>query len=177
GTFDPPHLAHCMTASYVLGLPEIEALWILPVAHHPLAKEPSDFEHRMAMCRLAFSIFGERVHVRDDEARSSGRTWDLLVALRDRYPHRSFRLVLGTDQRELLHRWFRFEDISEFAPPIWVGRAGYGDAHLEPIVLPDYSSTEAQKLLSTDVVPAWVSDEVASYAKDHRLYPLRGSGG
>lgn len=177
GTFDPPHLGHGMTITYALGLAEVDEVWVLPVADHPFGKRPAPFEARVAMCRLAFGLFGERVQVREDERDSSGRTWDLLQLLRARHPERRFRLVLGSDQRASLDRWYRAEELLEAAPPIWVGRRGQQDQDTDDVVIPDYSSTAARAALLRGERPRWLDHQVSELALTRRLYERAGDNG
>lgn len=154
GTFDPPHAAHLLAATYVLAAAPVEALWVLPVAHHPLGKAPvCDFATRITLCKQAFSVLGGRVVVGDAEARSSGRTLDLLQLLASEHPGYRFRLVIGSDILAERDRWHRFDEVLRLAPPIVLQRPGYPveaafAAHSLPAVLPDLSSSALRARLA-----------------------------
>jgi len=55
GSFDPPHVAHVLAASYALAVGNFERLLAVPVYRHAFDKKLASFEHRVAMCELAFA--------------------------------------------------------------------------------------------------------------------------
>ncbi len=55
GSFDPPHVAHVLAASYALAVGNFERLLAVPVYAHAFDKKLASFEHRVAMCELAFA--------------------------------------------------------------------------------------------------------------------------
>jgi nicotinate-nucleotide adenylyltransferase len=175
GTFDPPHVGHTMAVAYLLAAEEVDAVWIEPVAHHPLDKQPTAFEHRRAMCDLAFGWLDDRVSIRDDEVdvAGQGRTIDLLRHLKARHPQTCFRLVMGSDQLADRHRWLAFDEVMALAPPIVLGRPGYADAAgFEAAVdLPAISSSEIRAALGRgDSVQGQVSVTVLDYIERAELY-------
>ncbi|MBI5611321.1 MAG: nicotinate-nicotinamide nucleotide adenylyltransferase [Deltaproteobacteria bacterium] len=177
GTFDPPHAAHLLVATYVLAAAPVDAVWVLPVAHHPLGKQPgADFATRMHLCRLAFALLGERIAVRDDEQDSSGRTLDLLGLLRERHPQHQFRLIIGSDILAERARWHRFEAVTELAPPIVLRRPGFAvpneftDVAL-PVVLPELASTAIrERLRRGESAQGWLPQAVAAEIARLGLY-------
>ncbi len=177
GTFDPPHAAHLLAATYVLAAAPVDAVWVLPVARHPLGKEPgADFATRIQLCRLAFAVLGERVVVRDDEKDSSGRTLDLLALLRERHPAHPFRLIIGTDILAERARWHRFDQVVQLAPPVILQRPGYAvpsewAAQALPIPLPELASSAIRaRLQRGDSVQGWVPQAVADEIAHRGLY-------
>ncbi len=174
GTFDPPHVAHVLAVAGVLSVCDVDAVWVLPVARHPLGKSPTSFTDRLALCHAAFGLFGDAVAVRDDEARSSGRTFDLVTRLRREHPATYFRLVIGSDQLAVRDRWHRFDDIAALAPPVLIARPGFDDyGELMPAFsLPDVSSTAARAALAAGQVPTWLPRQVGAVIAARRLYGL-----
>ncbi len=177
GTFDPPHAAHLLVATYVLATAPVDALWVLPVAHHPLGKQPgADFATRLELCRLAFALLGQRVTVRGDEADSSGRTLDLLELLHQRHPEHQFRLIIGSDILAERERWHRFESVTALAPPIVLQRSGFSvpvefaDQTL-PVPLPELASTEIRARLERgESVEGWLPRAVTAAIVARGLY-------
>lgn len=170
GSFDPPHVAHVLGAAYVLSASGVDALWVLPTAQHAFAKSLSPFSIRMELARRAFAIFGDRVEVRDDEASidAGGSTLALLQQLQEQHPDADFRLVLGTDQIAVRHRWLRFDAIEALASPIVLGRPGVPvDAAYPPVVwLPAISSTSLRTRIAAGEpvgaeLPSAVAAEIA----------------
>ena len=68
GSFNPPHVGHALLAHAMLSTEDLDELWIIPVWQHPFGKDSVSFEHRMDMCRLAFSLLGNRVRILDIES-------------------------------------------------------------------------------------------------------------
>ena len=175
GTFDPPHVGHIMAVAYLLAAEQVDAVWVEPVAQHPLDKQPTDFSHRRAMCELAFGWLGDRVSVRDDEVDvgGKGRTIELLRYLQAQHPQTRFRLVMGSDQLADRQRWLAFDEVMALAPPIVLGRPGYGD---EPgfeaaICLPAVSSSEIRAAIGRgDSVRGRISRAVLDYIERLELY-------
>lgn len=184
GTFDPPHAAHLLVATYVLAAAPVDAVWVLPVAHHPLGKQPgADFATRMHLCRLAFALLGERVAVRDDEQDSSGRTLDLLELLRGRHPGYQFRLIIGSDILAERARWHRFDTVTELAPPIVLQRPGFAvpaefAAQALPVTLPELASTAIrERLRRGESIDGWLPRAVADEIARRGLYGSQADHG
>ncbi len=55
GSFDPPHLGHLEMIRYVLGLPEVDRIVLVPAGLSPFKQDrpPTSGEHRLRMIRLA----------------------------------------------------------------------------------------------------------------------------
>jgi len=161
GSFDPPHVAHVLAATWVLSAAPVDALWVLPVGQHVFGKvAAAPFEARLALCRLAFGLLGERVQVRADEQRpdASGRTLDLVRHLQHLHPRTSFRLVIGSDALAERDRWHDFTTLAQLAPPLVLPRPGHPvDAEFvqvaAPVLLPDVSSTQVRALLKNGEDP------------------------
>ena len=173
----------------------IEAVWVLPVARHAFAEKANlaDFEHRLAMCRLAFEDLpgGVPVEVLDVErevARArAGRpvgTIDVIEALEARHPEVRFGLLLGADTaRDLVRgRWRRADELRARIPLVVVGRPGDAGLEGDLAVAPDapapsaVSSTEARRATG-DRLRALVAPAVADYIERHGLYAAGRSGG
>lgn len=180
GSFDPPHVAHVLAVAYVLSACAVDEVWVLPTAAHAFAKRLRPFEVRIDLARLAFGLFGDRVHVRDDEVRldAGGSTLALLEHLRALHPEVDLRLVLGTDQIAARHRWHRFDAIEALARPLVLGRPGVAvDPAYPPMVwLPDISSTSLRARLATGAavegeLPSAVADRIAERGLYREVLP------
>ena len=121
GTFSPPHAGHVASAAAFAVQAHLDRLLVMPafVPPHKVGDGVS-FEHRAAMCRLAFSCLPE-VTVSDLERRLGGtsytyRTLETLTA-----PDRKLCLFCGTDMLLTLCSWRCPERIFELAE-IWYHR-------------------------------------------------------
>lgn len=173
GSFNPPHIAHSMVCLYVLETADIDKVLMVPTYQHAFDKELVDFEHRFAMCELVARLFGDRVEVSrvEEEMGGDSLTFNTISELQKRRPEASFRLVVGSDILDETHKWYRWDDIAEIAPPIVVGREGYRDGEIGGVLMPNFSSTEVRELLAggQDAVPL-LSRAVMDYIAERGLY-------
>jgi nicotinate-nucleotide adenylyltransferase len=141
GSFNPPHVAHVLTASYVLCTSDIDLFLVVPCFVHPFAKTLASFEKRHAMCLKAFGWL-PKVEVSDVERQLGGesRTLRTLQYLAEKNPDWEMRLVVGSDVLQDAPRWYGFSEIEKLAPLMVLNRAGVGGEGVS--VLPEVSSTE-----------------------------------
>jgi len=166
GSFDPPHVAHVMAVSWVVSCTPCRQVLVLPCYEHPLGKQGSPFDARVAMCRLAFEPFGHRAHVSRLESRLPLPSFTIrtLRHLQARHPRTLFHLVLGTDILDQVDRWQSFDEVVRLAPPFWLAR-GRPDPRARSPVLPEVSSTEIRAAIRrgedvSDRVPWRVLEEI-----------------
>lgn len=177
GSFDPPHSAHVLVAAHVLSAYDIDELWMIPTWEHPFDKNHgATFEHRLRMCELAMEHL-RPVRVLDVERTLGGtsRTLATLTELGRLHPGAALRLVMGADLLKDTGRWHRFDEVARLAPPLVVGRAGHPhpfQATETPFDFPDISSSAIRRRLARgENVDGLLPNRVASYIRDHRLYP------
>lgn len=179
GSFDPPHVAHLFTASYLLATGGFERVLVVPVYEHAFDKQLAPFEHRIAMCRLCFAGLSG-VEVSDVEAalpRPSYTERTLERLARDR-PGAQLRFVMGSDALADTDKWHDYARVVELAPPVVLARRGHERPELGPAVLPEVSSTRVRELFSharndstaRRELEALVPARVIEYADAHALY-------
>ena len=170
GSFNPPHVAHQMACLWVLETQPVEELLVVPTFRHPFEKQLAPFADRVEMCRLMAAALGPRVEVSGIEAELGGessRTLHMLEALAERRPGVQLRLVVGTDILRETSKWYRWADIEALAPPIVVGRSGFGGT----IALPDVSSTEIRARVASGLpLDGMVPRAVLHYLETKGLY-------
>jgi nicotinate-nucleotide adenylyltransferase len=185
GSFNPPHVAHLLAAVYALSTAPIDRV----------SKTLIDFEHRLAMCRLALG-WVPRVEVSTVERELGGEslTLRLVEHLAAEHPELSLRLLIGADVLADLPKWHRFDRIAQIAPPLVLGRVGVvppEDAggrigHPGGIPMPSFpalprvSSTEIRALVSAgdlDAVRGRVPLSVLEYILSHGLYRVGDDDG
>jgi nicotinate-nucleotide adenylyltransferase len=183
GSFDPPHVAHLFTASYVLETGGFDSVLVVPVFEHAFDKAPSSFEHRVAMCRLCFDGLRD-VLVTDLEAElpRPSFTERTLEQIAGDHPDWTLRFVMGSDALADTEKWHDYARVVELARPFVVTRRGYERPELGPAVLPDVSSTAVRALFAKGAsdenarreLQALVPRRVIAYADEHGLYTSGG---
>ena len=125
GSFDPPHLGHVTVTSTVTALSNLDELLVVPCFEHALGKVMSSFDHRVAMCELAFAEI-PRTRVTELERSLGGTSFTLrtLQHLASTRPEASLCLVVGADAMVDRDSWHRFEEIERTAEVIVFGRHG-----------------------------------------------------
>jgi nicotinate-nucleotide adenylyltransferase len=148
GSFDPPHVAHRLTAAYVLAVGGFERLLVLPVHEHAFGKKLAPFADRLELCRRCFEgLAGVEVSPLESELPAPNFTERTLERLLERHPDYELALVIGSDVLAETSGWHDFPRVSALAPPFVVTRAGHERPELGPALLPNVSSTHVRELL------------------------------
>ncbi|XXT22935.1 nicotinate (nicotinamide) nucleotide adenylyltransferase [Sorangium sp. So ce429] len=190
GSFNPPHVAHVLAATYAISVAPVDEVLVVPVYRHPFSKELAPFEHRLAMCHLALGWL-PRVSVSAVERELGGESLTLrtLEHLAAAHPGWSMRLLVGADVLPDLPRWHRFDRIEQLAPPIVLGRTGFvASVAADPVeaaavarpplraadvLLPQISSSDVRRAFAAgdlEAVRQRVPSAVLDYALAHGLY-------
>ena len=150
GSFNPPHVGHVLAATYVLATRAVDRVLVAPVAHHVFGKVLESFEHRVAMCELAFrDVAGSEISFVESTLKPPNRTLDTLGFLQREHPAWGLRLMVGADALEEAHRWHRFDEVCRLAPLLPLGRVGVPRDDAPAPVLPGVSSTRVRELLAS----------------------------
>jgi nicotinate-nucleotide adenylyltransferase len=181
GSFDPPHVGHLLTVSYVLATQDVDRVMVVPCYQHNLGKQAgASFEDRLEMCRRMTADLGSRVMVSDIERtlEPPSRTFNTLTALQ-RFPEvTELCLVIGTDILTECRKWYRWDDIQKLARLLVIRRPGYPALNRSyattPMEMPDISSTEVRRRLRDDeALDGLVPKTVIDYIGAKGLYPLK----
>lgn len=183
GTFDPIHTGHAIIAGYLAEGYGLDELWLMPGRRNPLKRTAgpvaSDAD-RLAMAQLVADGC-RNVGVCDMEMHMPmpSYSYDTLVALREKYLDRRFRMVIGSDNWQVIDRWRNVDRIiAEFGLLIYL-RPGYEVADALPdnvsiaegTPLLDISSTMIRQRLKEDKgINYMVPESVLSYIREKGLY-------
>ncbi len=179
GSFNPPHVAHVLAATWVLSTRSVDEVWWMPVGQHAFGKSLEPFEHRKAMVQRAMAPLRDRCRVTDIEHRIGGsnRTVDTLQHLQRESPHHRFRLIIGADILHERHSWKSWDVLERDFGFHILGREGYEipAGYNASVVLPRVSSTFLRDALSqgnANACEGMLPREVLHYIVTHRLYGL-----
>ena len=173
GSFNPPHVGHLLLAQYVYATQDVEAVWLMPSASHPLGKQLTPFPERRALCEALVAEGGPWLSVTDVEQRlgGEGRTVDTLEYLVQAYPELSFTVVVGSDIVPELPLWKDVPRIRELATFLIVHRAGHPDPlAVGPPLVEISSSAIRAALREGHDVSALVPRAVLARIDAQRLY-------
>lgn len=155
GSFNPIHVGHIELARELRRVGELDEVWLMVSPQNPLkvgASDMLDERLRYAMARLA--LHGETgIKASDYELRlpRPTYTWNTLQRLRTDFPERSFTLLIGGDNWENFHRWYRAADITREFEILVYPRATSSPESLFTNPSPQPSSLKLLDVSSTDV--------------------------
>jgi len=176
GSFNPPHCIHVRIVECYLSGETIDEVWVIPTGGHAFGKPLTPFKHRLKMCQLAFSEFGDRVKVLEIEHENRVHySIETVRELKKQFPRNKWFWIIGSDAWAERKKWKEFDELARLAPPLVVGREGH-KAEYMALKFPDLSSTLIRKVLSVRGEEAFkdlkelVPDKVLKYIRRHHLY-------
>ena len=108
GSFNPVHIGHMAIANYIAEYSDVSEVWFIVSPHNPLKKKETLLADRDRLYLTELAIGDDpRFRVSDVEFKLTqpSYTVDTLAYLTDRYPSRSFTLIMGEDNLATLHKW------------------------------------------------------------------------
>jgi nicotinate-nucleotide adenylyltransferase len=133
GSFNPIHSGHLMIAQYMLAYGSLEQLWFVVTPQSPFKAKKSllDNYQRLEMVNRAI---GDHPGMRaiDIEFRlpQPNYTVNTLSALTEKYPERSFELIMGSDNLLHFEKWRNYQYILDHYRLIVYPRPGIPDPPL-----------------------------------------------
>jgi nicotinate-nucleotide adenylyltransferase len=145
GSFDPPHVAHAMVASWLRWTHRADEVWWVPSFAHPFGKRQSPWAERVAMCEAVAAALGAWSRVIPVEATLPTPTYTIatLDRLAAEHPGVRLRLVVGADVLADTPKWKEWARIEREYSPIAVGRPGFPTPE-GAVDFPAVSSTEVR---------------------------------
>lgn len=119
GTFNPIHVGHMILANHMLQYGDLDELWFVVSPQNPLKDKASILadHHRLALVQTAvednFNL--KACNIEFDLPRPSYTT-HTLVHLEEKYPNIKFKLIMGEDNLNSLHKWKNYDQIIERYP-------------------------------------------------------------
>lgn len=130
GSFNPVHIGHMMVASYVAQwCDEVDEVWLSLSPVNPLKADSDSLiadTERMNMLRIACSD-SKTINATDFELSlpRPSYTIDTLHYLSEKFPDRSFRWIIGSDNFDILSQWKDSDKIISEYGIIVYPRPGY----------------------------------------------------
>jgi nicotinate-nucleotide adenylyltransferase len=169
-SFNPPHLGHRAVVEDLLNKKVFDAIWLIPVYFHAFMKNLAPFSDRLAMTELlALNINKHNVKVLPIEQELNLKpsyTYDVLAALKTKFPHNSFSLILGSDIKSNLNKWHRIDELKKLASFYFIPRKGF-----EESPYPEVSSTEIRERLKKGLsIEHLTTAEIVAYIENNKIY-------
>ena len=179
GTFDPPHIGHCIIANEVLKRCQLDEVWWIPTStppHKNKSNAVSD-EARSQMVKLICEE-NESFHFCGIELERSGKSYtvDTLLSLKKMHLDASFSFLIGGDMIAYLPKWHRIEELVKLVEFIGVEREGYSThspyefTKVEVPSMAVSSSMIRSKLNNGENVRYLVPDNVWNWIRKEGLY-------
>lgn len=114
GSFNPIHIGHLIIANYMAGFTGLNEVWLVVSPHNPLKSKDSlsNMYDRLEMAKLATET-SDQIKVSDIEFNlpQPSYTIDTLAYLQEKYPGKTFALIMGADNLASFKKWKNYEVI------------------------------------------------------------------
>ena len=112
GSFNPIHIGHLVIANHFVEFGDLDEVWLVVSPHNPHKKKASLANNydRLNLVNLAIE---NNLKLRASNIEFSlpqpSYTIDTLTYLSEKYPNKSFTLLMGGDNLSTLHKWKNYE--------------------------------------------------------------------
>lgn len=114
GSFDPVHNGHLNLADSILKIKKLAGVLFIPAFRHPLKKPAASAAYNLRVKMLNLALAGHknlRLCEIEKDNDLSGYTFDLLPALKKRFPKAQFHFIIGSDLVPQLNKWYRANEL------------------------------------------------------------------
>lgn len=159
GSFNPIHRGHVCLAKALAETEFVDEIWLLVSPQNPFKVDDCLLDDALRLRLTHMAVAHEpKVEVCDREFTlpKPSYMYNTLTALSQEHPDREFVLVIGADNWERFHRWYRSDDILSAHRLIVYPRPGYTCGNVPPNVtvvdtpLLNISSTEIRRRIASD---------------------------
>ncbi|MFC5604021.1 nicotinate-nucleotide adenylyltransferase [Sporosarcina koreensis] len=183
GTFNPPHIGHLIMANEVKHALRLDEVRLMPTSIPPHKADPSDAtpQQRLQMVELAVSgIPGLTASSFEVDRGGVSYTFDTMNALIEQEPEIEFHFIIGGDMIDMLHKWYKIDELMKIVTFVGVGRPGTVGETQYPITMVqipeiDLSSTLIRNRIETGgTIQFLVPDNIGTFIRQEGLYGTRG---
>lgn len=182
GSFNPIHIGHLILAEYFATQTELDEVWLVVTPQNPLKKKDSLLDQYLRLDLVNRAIADNaRLRASDIEFQLPKPSYTIhtLIYLEEKYPDRSFSLIMGEDNLVSLPRWKNYEELMRRFE-IWVyprvGQtqthlAGHPNIHLVQAPVIEISSTQIRENLHLGKsVRYLLPEQIHDYILKERFY-------
>ena len=174
GSFNPIHNGHIALTRQLQQLAALDEVWLMVSPQNPLKRQEDLLDDQLRLQMVRQALTGEPFLKASDYEFHLPRpsyTWHTLQALEHDFPDRQFSLMIGGDNWQSFHRWYRADDIIRHYPIVVYPRRGSTIGSTPPGVtvvqasLLDISSTDIRRRVAqgqpiTGLVPECIEPAV-----------------
>jgi nicotinate-nucleotide adenylyltransferase len=182
GSFNPIHIGHLIIADYIAQYTDLSEVWLVVSPHNPLKQKNSlaKDHDRLHLAQLATEN-NPRLKVSSIEFTlpKPSYTIDTLVYLNEKYPDKTFILIMGSDNIQSINKWKNYEKlIAEYDIMVY-NRNGFDDINPEYLTRVTFVDAPLLNLSSTMIreriaegksIQYLVPDVVFHYLDNSNLY-------
>ncbi|MBK9255516.1 MAG: nicotinate-nucleotide adenylyltransferase [Saprospiraceae bacterium] len=182
GSFNPVHVGHMIIADHIVQSTDVDQVWMVVSPHNPLkSKKSLAKDHdRLHLVKLAI---GDNSRIKASSVEFGlpvpSYTIDTLTYLNEKYPSKSFSLIMGADNLETIEKWKNYTLILENYEIYLYQRPGYdggkytefSNIHIVDAPLLDISATFIRdRIKAGKSVQYLVPDSVFNYLLHSNMY-------
>jgi len=182
GSFNPIHVGHLIIASYMANFTSLDEVWLVVSPQNPL-KNKKGLSHvydRLEMAKLALQQ-ADRVKVSSIELElpKPSYTINTLIHLEEKYPERTFHLIMGADNLVSFKKWKNYEVILRNYHIFVYPRPGADIAEWKDHPAITFTETPLMEISSTFIraaikekrsVQYFVPDQVLDFIESKNMY-------
>ena len=134
GTFNPIHIGHLAIANFMVEFTDIDQLWFVVSPHNPHKKKANlldDYQRLEMVCRAVDSDNRFKVSNIEFNLPKPSYTIDTLTYLKEHFSNYKFKILIGGDNLQSLHKWKNFDQILENYGIIVYPRPGFDKSKIE----------------------------------------------
>jgi nicotinate-nucleotide adenylyltransferase len=117
GSFNPIHIGHLIIANHLVEHSGLDEVWFVVTPHNPHKNKKTllDDNHRLMMVRLAVEPYTKlKASNIEFDLPQPNYTINTLAILQEKYPDRTFVLLMGQDNIASFHKWKNYQAILDF---------------------------------------------------------------
>jgi nicotinate-nucleotide adenylyltransferase len=182
GMFNPPHIAHIITANQVVHETDVDSVLWMPGGNVPHRESPTiKKHHRKSMLRLVTSRFNgfyySDYEMNNPDVNYSINTIKYLYKT-DTFKFDKLSLIVGSDQLATFKKWKNWKDILKTCHRLYHSNRPDYTPEIDSDVINDInqpllnlSSTEIRRRIRHDEpIDCMVTTPIQSYINEHNLY-------
>ncbi len=171
GSFDPVHIGHEAIVHNALNKLDIDKLVVVPTYLNPFKNsfhlEPN---LRYELLKKVFDNL-EKVEICDYEIKQAKPVYSIQTVkyLKNLYNASKIYLIIGADNFENLHKWYKIDELDSLVEFVIASRDGYVNKQLQGFktlkVDIDISSSQLRNEIDLNFIPIKIKEDIKNFKK------------